>query len=172
MQKKNGDQHFEAWFSTYGLLTVERILEYLSIKLPHDEVVRLLSGTHHVLHRVINVPLLNIFNGIIFQQSYDYQVYAQKLMIDYRLSPEYAKDPESPGANIRSDLNDQYEQLLSLVKAFTDHQYKHYQIISESQSYLIERIDELRDPVNQLDTLSDDDDLMTVLRVIMAVLKR
>ncbi len=163
MSTERTEQHFETWFSTYGLLTAERILEYFGVKLPHPEVVKLLSNPGHVLHRVIHVPLLNIFNGIIFQQAYDYQVYAQKLMIDYRLSAEYAKEPDAPGASVREDLNEQYEQLLRMGKAFTDHQYQHYQIISESQEYLIARMGEFDDLITEIETLRDDDDFNNIL---------
>lgn len=158
MSEQSVDAHFQAWYSTYGHFTVERLLEYLSIKLSHEETIALLNGQHHMLRRVINIPLFSVFNGIIFQQAYDYQVYAQKLMIDYRLSPEYAKDPEAPGAHIRQVLSDQYDQLLTYVNAFTEHQYQHYQLISESQAYLIERFEHFEDPLKELETLRDDPD--------------
>jgi hypothetical protein len=138
MFMEDNRQNFEVWLSTYGLLTAERILDYFSIKLSHDEMFKLLGDSNHSLYCLIDVPLRNIFNGIICQQAYDYQVYAQKLMIDYRLSPEYAKEPDAPGANVREDLNDQYERLVEIAKSFSDQQYRHYQLISETQAYLIE----------------------------------
>jgi len=78
-------------------------------------------------------------------------------MIDYRLSPEFAKDIESPGVNIRNDLMEQYDQLLQTVKLFSDHQYEHYRLISESQAYLIERVKQFNDLLHELDILNDDE---------------
>lgn len=163
MAQEHTEQHFETWFSSYGLLTAERVLAYFSIKIPHQDMVELLSRPTHALHRVLRVPLLSVFNGIIFQQAYDYQVYAQKLMIDYRLSPEYAKEPDAPGANVREDLDEQYQQLLAMTQAFTEHQYQHYELISESQSYLIARMAEFRNPIQDVEALGDDDDFNEVI---------
>lgn len=156
MQEKGVEQSFVTWYSTYGLLTVERVLAHLKIKLPQDDLVIALKQPNNIFHLILHVPMLNIFNGIILQQAYDYQVYAQKLIIDYRLSPEFAKDPELPGANIRNDLNVQFDQLSTAVKAFSDYQYDHYRLISESQAYLIERVEQLNDPLHELDILNDD----------------
>lgn len=165
MQEKGVEQSFATWYSTYGFLTVERILEYLNIKLPHDKLVAVLKEANHVFHLVLHVPMLNIFNGIILQQAYDYQVYAQKLIIDYRLSPEFGKDPELPGANIRNDLSVQFEELSSAVKMFSDYQYDHYRLISESQAYLIERVGQLNDPLGELDILNDDSEFKSNIKL-------
>lgn len=156
MQDKVDQHQFAAWYSTYGFLTVDRVLEHLQINLKHDDIVNALKPPNHIFHAILHVPMWNIFNGIIFQQAYDYQVYAQKLMIDYRLSPEFSKDSQSPGGNIRSDLNEQYNELLSAVKSFNHHQNEHYQLISESQAYLIERISAFSSPLQELDILNDD----------------
>jgi hypothetical protein len=156
MQEKDVERGFATWYSTYGSLTVERVLELLHIKIEHDALVVILKKPDHILHDVLHLPMKNIFNGIIFQQAYDYQVYAQKLMIDYRLSPEFSKDAESPGVNIRNDLAEQYDQLLKSVQLFSAHQYEHYRLISESQAYLIERIKQFNDPLHELDILNDD----------------
>jgi hypothetical protein len=156
MQKNDVDRDFSTWYSTYGSLTVESVLELLHIKIEHDALVAILNKSEHILHDVLHLPMKNIFNGIIFQQAYDYQVYAQKLMIDYRLSPEFSKDAESPGANIRNDLTEQYDQLLQSLKLFSDHQYEHYILISESQAYLIERIKQFKAPLQELDILNEE----------------
>lgn len=156
MAEKNQNNQFASWYSTYGLMTVERVLAILQIEVSHEEVIQTLKNPHHFMHSILHVPMLNIFNGIIFQQAYDYQIYAQKLMIDYRLSPEYAKDADAPGASIRKDLDDQFKELSDMVKAMGEHQYQHYQIISESQAYLIETIGSTDGSLKAIEQLGND----------------
>jgi len=156
MQESQNGPNYKHWISTYGLLTAQRVLDRFKLELPHDKLVSALHSADHGYYLVLKIPMMNIFNGIIFQQAYDYQVYAQKLMIDYRLSEEYSKDPEMPGANIRADLNDQYEQMLITGKAFNEAQYQHYRMISESQAYLIQKVSGLHDPAQDLVNLKDD----------------
>ncbi|MFZ4077361.1 MAG: hypothetical protein ACOYKA_05185 [Legionellaceae bacterium] len=131
------DSEYQSWFSTYGILTANRILERFNIQLSHDELVLALKQPDHPYFPLLYVPLKNIFNGIIFQQAYDYQVYIQKLFIDYRLSAEYAKDAELPGQSTRDDLNEIFNELLVLCKKLSDHKTTHYRVISESQAWLI-----------------------------------
>lgn len=156
MSQQKIDQ-FDAWYSTYGLLTIERVLALLQIRTTQEEIIEILKQSNHILTQVLHLPMLNIFNGIIFQQAYDYQIYAQKLMIDYRLSPEYAKTSESPGANIRKDLEDQFSQLSSFVKSMTHDQYQHYHIISESQTFLIKAIEKVGDSIKEIELLDNED---------------
>ncbi len=164
MSEQTVDQHFEAWYSTYGHMTIGRLLEYFSIQLPKEKIMPLLNDAHKMFRRVMNIPLLSVFNGIIFQQAYDYQVYVQKLMINYRLSPEYAKSPEAPGENIRQVLSQQYDQLLACVNAFSEHQYQHYQFISDSQAYLIGYFESFSNPLDDLEKLSNDPDFCEQLK--------
>jgi hypothetical protein len=83
------------------------------------------------------VPLKNIFNGLILQQTHDYQVYAQKVFIDYLLSGESGKDEASPGANTREDLEQERNQLMGLGDEFNKLELEHQTLISTSQASLI-----------------------------------
>jgi hypothetical protein len=83
------------------------------------------------------VPLKNILNGIIFQQAQDYQVYAQKLFIDYLLSSETTKTEESPGFNTREDLEKERESLVNFGNDFNELEYNHKTLIAESQKSLL-----------------------------------
>jgi hypothetical protein len=162
-KKQQSDKSFSVWFSTYGSLTAEGVLEQFHIQLPHDVLIASLNAPGNPYYDVLEVPMINIFNGIIFQQAYDYNVYAQKLLIDYRLSPEFAKDAEAPGASIREDLVGLYDQLLALGKAFTEHQLAHYRLISESQGWLIKHIGALNNPKDELATLTEDESFKEVM---------
>jgi hypothetical protein len=84
------------------------------------------------------VPLKNIFNGIILQQAHDYQVYAQKLFIDYLLSAESLQNEDGPGANTREDLETERIKLISVGEGFNQQESAHINLIAESQATLIE----------------------------------
>lgn len=147
------DSDYQSWFSTYGVLTANRILERLNIQLSHEELVSALQQPEHPYFPLLYLPLKNIFNGIIFQQAYDYQVYIQKLFIDYRLSSEYAKDPELPGQSTRDDLNEMFNELLDLCKKLSDHKITHYRVISESQAWLIQLMKQKKLKKESIDAL-------------------
>ena len=156
MTVKPVDSDYAKWFSTYGSLTAARVLEHFGIKFQHEALVAALKNDDGIYAKILRVPMMNILNGIIFQQGYDYQVYAQKLFIDYRLSPEYAKEPDMPGANTRENLNEQYNQLSELSNTFNEQQLTHYRLISDSQMWLIQAISQLQNPSEDLVFLEKD----------------
>jgi hypothetical protein len=121
------------WFPTYGFLTSQRILERLQINLSGDELVSALKNHHSLYYQLLIVPLKNILNGIIFQQAQDYQVYAQKLFIDYLLSGEDQKDDNSPGANTRADLETIRLELVSFGESFRAQELVHQTLIAKVQ---------------------------------------
>ena len=125
------------WFSTYGLLTSQRILERFNIHLANDELAAATKNPRSVYYQLLRVPLKNIFNGIILQQTHDYQVYAQKLFIDYLLSGEGSKEPTSPGANTREDLEQVRSELMEIGEGFNRLELDHQSLIYESQASLI-----------------------------------
>lgn len=130
------------WMSTYGILTVERLLEYYNIKLSQEDRKKALKDEKSQYHYLLAVPLKNIFNGIISAQIYDYQVYAQKLLIDYKLASKKApSDDESArvaATNNEYELQLKIEELAELGENFEDTRYAFLELISESQAWLIE----------------------------------
>lgn len=127
-----------SWFSTYGILTAERVLERFSIRLQYDELVTAVKNPMSVYYMLLRIPLKNVFNGIILQQAHDYQVYAQKLFIDFGLSEETMQSEESPGAATRESLADTKKQLIELNTSFRELEFAHQKLISESQRRLID----------------------------------
>ena len=125
------------WLSTYGTLTANRILERFNIYLDSDELVSAIKDPLSIYHQLLIVPLKNVFNGIILQQAQSYQVYAQKLFIDYLLTGESGKEETSPGANTRDDLEQERIKLVTLDEDFQNLVFTHQQLISESQLALI-----------------------------------
>jgi hypothetical protein len=126
--------------STYSILTAERILARFNIRLKHDDLMGVMRHQDSVYFQLLMVPFKNIINGIIIQQAYDYQVYAQKLFIDYLVSGEgntdEEVDAEKPGANIREDLEVQRQNLVNLAEQFEKDNFAHKTLIHQSQSEL------------------------------------
>lgn len=133
-QKKDD---WSAWFSTYGLLTAQRILERFHVQLQHDELVNAIHDPDSVYFQLLQVPLKHVFNGIILQQAQDYQIYAQKLFVDYLLSGEDSKGEDVPGAVVRDDLEQTRKQLIELDVQFREQDRAHQLLIAESQATLI-----------------------------------
>jgi hypothetical protein len=125
------------WFSTYGMITTDRILGKYQIKLSSDKALTALKTTHSFYHKLLSVPMKNVLNGIVFQQAHDYHVYAQKLFIDYLLSGENSKDEASQGAGSREELEQERQQLVIVGEEFNNKRTEHYNLIASSQNLLM-----------------------------------
>ncbi|MBA2656902.1 MAG: hypothetical protein H0U70_07930 [Tatlockia sp.] len=139
MSEENEPNELSAWMSTYGLITAERILERYQIRLQHEELFTAMKNPSSFYHKLLIVPLKNVFNGIILQQAYDYQVYAQKLFIDYLVSGESSKPDEAAGGFTREDLEKERKNLVALTEDFRKFEIDHYKLIAQSQKILIEQ---------------------------------
>lgn len=137
MSEEVKETDLSMWFSTYGLLTATRILERFHVQLNNEELITAMKDPHNVYHRLLIVPLKNVFNGIILQQAHDYEVYAQKLFVDYLLSGESGKAEDSPGGGTREELEQKRLQLSELGEEFNNIELAHQQLIAESQASLI-----------------------------------
>lgn len=142
------DLDLKKWLSTYGILTAERVLETFNIRLKHDELITAIKNPRSIYYQLLRVPLKNIFNGIILQQTQDYQVYAQKLFIDYLLSGENEKDASAPGANTREEIEEERKKLINLGDEFSQLEIAHQTLIGESQLSLIKLSRELQNSLN------------------------
>ncbi|MCH9717511.1 MAG: hypothetical protein K0U24_00205 [Gammaproteobacteria bacterium] len=128
------------WLSTYGILTAEGILDRFKIKLSHDELLETLKDSTSRHYHLLTLPLKNIFNGILVTQVHDYQVYAQKLLIDYNLSktgtPNESEE-EQTGTHSEEELLLKQGDLMGLGEAFDAKKQEQKQLIAESQAWLI-----------------------------------
>lgn len=126
------------WLSTYGILTAERILERFKVKLSRDELLKTLKDPNSHYYHLLTMPLKNIFNGILINQVHDYQVYAQKLFIDYKLSMTGAAgDEDQTGTNAEEELHSKQTDLIKMGETFEEKKQEHRQLISDSQAWLI-----------------------------------
>lgn len=145
MDAKAVDDEFGKWFSTYGLITSQRILSHYKIAIPLDELVPAIKNATSFYHHLVQVPLKNILNGIVLQQANDYHVYVQKLFIDYLLSGESGKPPEAQGAGTRENLEDERKALVELGAEFNQKQLDHEAVIGMSQNILINLSKDLKE---------------------------
>lgn len=144
MEQNLTDDEFSHWFSTYGLITSQRILGHYQINLPQKELIPAVKNQNSFYHVLIQVPLKNVLNGIILQQGNDYHIYAQKLYIDYLLSGESGKPPEAPGSSTREALEAERQELVTLGEHFNETQLAHDGLISSTQSGFIKLTKELK----------------------------
>lgn len=136
--------------SSYGLVTAERILDRLHIKVAPDLVKQALEHQQSFYYLILKIPLKNVMNGIVIQQANDYYVYLQKLFIDYLLSPEAGRGPEEQGANTREQLEEERRKLEVMNEAFQKLVLDHNNFISMTQSILLTISGEWKDVHNEL----------------------
>ena len=137
MSVEKSENDLSHWFSTYGVITAERILGRYHINLAQIDLVAAVKSPFSFYHKVLQIPLRNVLNGIVLQQANDYHVYVQKLFIDYLLSGENSKDESSPGASTREALENERQQLLALGEEYHQKEGEHNHLISSSQNFLI-----------------------------------
>ncbi len=138
MNAATKDVDSDHWLSTYGLITIERIFGKYQIKLSADKIAAVIRNQFGFYHDILRVPLKNVLNGIIIQQTHDYYVYAQKLFIDYLLSSETASTEDAPGASIRDSLEEERSNLIQAGDYFHELELRQDTLICQSQAYLIQ----------------------------------
>lgn len=137
MDQISQDEQLTQWFSTYGFITAQRVLERYDLILPREELVEAIKSPYGFYHYILKIPLKNILNGIVLQQAHDYHVYVQKLFIDYLLSGESNKDEAAQGAMTRETIEGERLNLISLGEDFHVLQQEHRDLITRSQRDLI-----------------------------------
>ena len=147
------DEQLSKWFSTYGLITAERLLGTYHITLPQNELISAIKSPFSFYHQLLKIPLKNVLNGIVLQQAGDYHVYAQKLFIDYLLSGESGKDETSPGALTRESLESERQKLVTLGEDFHHLQLEQNKLIANAQASLIKIAEDWRKKFESVLTL-------------------
>lgn len=167
------EQDLAVWSSTYGRITAERILEKYKVHLSSEALTNAISKPKSPYHQLLKLPLKNVFNGIILQQARTYQVYAEKLFIDYLLSGETAKTEEAFGGQTREDLETERQNLLNLTNTFQEHKLAHNVLIAESQQRLMRQAEDWQQHIseaatNAVNTLATQDLSITEEKVAQA----
>lgn len=128
----------QQWLTTYELVTADRILGRYKISVPTLFLLSAIKNPISFYHKLIQVPIKNVLNGIIMQQTHDYHVYVQKIFIDYLLSGESGKSPEEQGASTREELEQERVQLVASGELFNKLQLDHECFIGSTQATLIQ----------------------------------
>lgn len=150
--------------ATYSVLTAESIFQRLKIHLNPEELSVVISKPESVYFKILLIPFKNIINGIILQQAYDYQIYLQKIFVDYFVSGAGNESETSPGANTRRDLEENRLKLVELCDFFEKDIYAHKLLIAESQSAL-------KECVRKLSPIEDTPSKATEIEQTMAIFK-
>lgn len=137
MSGEKSEIELSQWFSTYGVITAERVFGRYQIKLAPADLITAIKSPFSFYHKVLKIPLKHVLNGIILQQANDYHVYVQKLFIDYLLSGENAKEEDAQGANTREALEKERQLLVTLGEEYHKKEGGHSTLIAHSQNILI-----------------------------------
>lgn len=123
--------------STYAFLITDSVLDRFGLSLTQSEVVAVMKNPRSVYFQLLLIPCKNIINGIIYQQAFDYQVYAQKLFIDYLVSGHANEAPEGTAASLYEDLEQVRLKLVALGEQFEKDALVHKTLINQSQGKLV-----------------------------------
>jgi len=148
MNEEETVNQLSSWFSTYGVITAQRLLEGYRIRLKDVDLIYALKTPNTFYNRLLRIPLKNVFNGIIMQQVREYQVYSQKLFVDYLLSGEDSKIEEAPGADTRDAIELKRKALIALGNDFHQQEIEHEKLVAESQATLIKDADAWQKKIN------------------------
>lgn len=151
------DEALAHWFSSYGLMTVERTLSLIGFHLNQADMLKAVQDETSVYHALLQVPVKNILNGIIFNQAKDYREFAQKMFVGFLLSGAgNAPGPEGPEIQPGStkDLLEQERlHLIELGEQYDLDEFEHHKLVAESQRKLISIAKELKNrDLNETDT--------------------
>ncbi len=149
---KSMDDDVSNWYSTYGLVTIERIFALMKIRLSVAELHMVSRSKNSPYYQLLQIPLKNIFNGIIMSQTNDYREFAQKMLIDYLLSGAANLAPEqTKPEGVRLELDLMRTDLIESAEQFDLLQFEHFSLINESQKTAIETAQTLPVPRVLLD---------------------
>ncbi|MCX7115882.1 MAG: hypothetical protein NTW08_08265 [Gammaproteobacteria bacterium] len=121
------------WLSTYQWMTVGRLLSDYGFDINDADVVEILSHKTSFYYQMLTIPMMNVLNGIILDQTKEYQLFLQKLFVDYLMSGESDKSAEEPGSVTRKDLDEERSKTIAYSKEFEQVMAAHEDLIVHSQ---------------------------------------
>ncbi len=142
------EESLSHWFSTYGLITVERTLSLIGIQLDQKDMLAAVQDESSIYHALLQVPVKNILNGIILNQARDYREFAQKMFVEFLLSGSgNAPGPDGPEIQPGStkDLLEQERlKLIEIGEQYDIEEFEHNKLVAESQRQLVAIAKELK----------------------------
>lgn len=128
----------EVWFSTYGTITVERILKQFGFSVDSNLIQSIIHTPENIYYQFLRVPLSNILNEIIINQAEDYRGYLQKLYIDYLLSGAGNEvDAPPQGEDLRASLEELRLEIIAIGNDFDVEIFNNNSFIVKSQNELL-----------------------------------
>ena len=129
----------ETWFSTYGSITVERILKQFGFSIDPSRIKSIIHTPDSIYYQFLRVPVHSILNEIIINQAEDYRGYLQKLYIDYLLSGAGNEvDAPPQGEDLRESLEESRIELIGIGNDFDMEVFNNNSFIASSQKTLID----------------------------------
>jgi hypothetical protein len=143
MSEEKEDEGVSEFLSTYQWVTVGQLLEGYGFKLPDTCVLDILREKSSFYYQMLRIPVMNVLNGIIIDQTKAYQIFIQKLFVDYLVSGE-ADVEETIGSETRAALEIARQQMVELSEKFEETESIREKLIVESQRELIAWIEEFK----------------------------
>ncbi len=96
----------QALLSSYGLMTAEKILRKLNVRLSPYVIRLTVHQANSFYYHLLKLPAMIIFNGLVYDQAHDLQTLLQQRMIHYLYSAEAKKSEGEPGQQYRAEMED------------------------------------------------------------------
>lgn len=143
------DEDLGQVLSTYQWVTACRILETYGLLLPGPYVIELIKTKSSFFYQLLKIPGINILNGIILEQVITYQIFIQKLFVEYLVSGS-ADVEESMGAETRKQLETAREDMLQLSSLVEAQELEREKFIVESQRKILTWVKEFNAVVKKI----------------------
>lgn len=136
---KSMDEGQSTWYSTYGLVTLERVFALMNIHFNEEELHTISRSPKSPYYQLLQVSLKSLFNGIIISQANDYREFVQKKLVDYLLSGAANLPPEkTKPEGVQLELELMRQDVIASSEQFDVLQFEHYRLINDSQRIAIE----------------------------------
>lgn len=150
MEESINQEPLEGLLSTYQWVTVGRVLGRYGLSLSDPAVMALLRAKTSFYYQLLRIPLTNVLNGIILGQAREYQLFLQKLFVDYLVSGEADRSDEEPGEDTRETIEELRQSMLALSGEFEAAERAHEGLITESQRAIMTLMEQFIRALDQL----------------------
>ena len=140
---QNQKQNVDEILGTYSFLIAENILNKFNLKLSASEIEKAFKNQDSMYFHLLKVPMINCLNGMIYEQCESYKLFCQKRLTDYALNvnPTEEQIKQSGGEfSLPSSITLLSEELVVLQTRLRDLQIDYYEVLSKTQSYLIQYV--------------------------------
>lgn len=94
----------KALLSSYGLMTAEKILLKLAIRVTPKVLKLIIRQGNTFYYQLLKIPTQILFNGIIYERAHDMQTLLQQRMVHYLYSDAANQEEGAPGGGYRANM--------------------------------------------------------------------